>query len=93
MYLKTFLKTYLYGCFISESMKEKILVITSTFPRWVGDTTPRFVYDLSNKLADIYKIIILAPHHYNAAKRENMGKLEIRRFAYFKPERMDNAKI
>jgi len=54
----------------------------------MGDSTPRFVYDLSERLASAYKIIVLAPHHKNAKKRETMGKLEVRRFAYFKPERL-----
>lgn len=69
-------------------MKRKVLVIATTFPRWKNDTTARFVYDLSNRLASKYDIIVLAPHHKNAKKTENMGSLEVRRFAYFKPEVM-----
>jgi len=67
-------------------MEKKILVTASTFPRWQNDSTPRFVYELSERLAAKYKIIVLAPHHKNAKKKEIMGKLEIRRFMYFKPE-------
>jgi glycosyltransferase involved in cell wall biosynthesis len=67
-------------------MEKKILVIASTFPRWKGDTTPGFVYKLSERLAFDYKITVLAPHHRKAAKREVMGGLDVRRFAYFKPE-------
>ncbi len=67
-------------------MEKKILVIATTFPRWKNDATARFVYDLSEKLASVYKIIVLAPHHKGAAKIEAMGKLQVRRFAYFKPE-------
>jgi len=69
-------------------MEDKVLVITTTFPRWTEDSTPRFVYDLSDRLTGSYKVIILAPHHKKAAKKENMGKLDIRRFVYFKPESM-----
>ena len=57
-------------------MKDKVLVITSTFPRWTNDSTPRFVYDLSDRLASRYGIIVLAPHHHKAAKRGNIGKLK-----------------
>ena len=32
-------------------MKRTILVLTSTFPRWKNDTTPAFVFELSNRLA------------------------------------------
>ena len=67
-------------------MEKKILVTTTTFPRWKNDTTARFVYDLSERLASRYKVLILAPHHKNAKKKEMMGKLEVRRFVYFKPE-------
>lgn len=67
-------------------MEKKILVIATTFPRWSNDSTPRFVYDLSNRLASRFKIIVLAPHYKNIKKTENMGKLQVRRFVYFKPE-------
>src|SRR3989338_9923643 len=66
----------------------KILVMASTFPRWKNDTTPRFVYDLSERLASRCRIIVLAPHHSKAKKKEIMGKLDVRRFSYFKPEIM-----
>ena len=29
-----------------------VLVLASTFPRWKNDTTPSFVYELSNRLAN-----------------------------------------
>lgn len=67
-------------------MEKKILVTATTFPRWKNDSNPRFVYELSERLAFKYKLIVLAPHHKGAAKKENMGKLEVVRFAYFKPE-------
>lgn len=67
-------------------MKKKVLAIASTFPRWKNDTTPRFVYDLSNKLESNYDVIALAPHHKEALKKEKLGRVDVRRFAYFKPE-------
>lgn len=67
-------------------MKKKVLVMSTTFPRWKNDTTPRFVYELSKRLASNYDITVLAPHHKNAAKNEKSGRIEIRRFVYFKPE-------
>jgi L-malate glycosyltransferase len=82
------LKTYLYPSAIAIYMENKVLVIATTFPRWSGDTTPRFVYDLSDRIAFEYNITVLAPHHANAKKSERMGNLEVRRFAYFKPERL-----
>ncbi len=67
-------------------MKKKVLAIASTFPRWENDTTPMFVYDLSNKLEPNYDVIALAPHDKGALKKEKLGNVYVRRFAYFKPE-------
>ncbi len=69
-------------------MREKILVTATTFPRWQNDTTPSFVYELCEKLAAKYSITVLAPHHYGAKKKEHINNMEIRRFAYFKPEKL-----
>jgi len=70
----------------SISMKN-VLVLTTTFPRWIDDTTPSFVFKLSNLLAKKYKIIVLAPHHFKAEKRERLGDLTVHRFRYFFPEK------
>ena len=65
-------------------MKKTVLVLTSTFPRWENDTTPRFVFELSNRLANKNrKIIVLAPGAPNASKKERLGNLEVHRFQYF----------
>ncbi len=63
------------------------LVLTTTFPRWLGDTTPSFVFDLANRIAEKYKVIVLAPHHSKAKRKEKLGNLIIHRFRYFFPER------
>jgi len=62
------------------------LVLTSTFPRWKDDTTPRFVYELSNRLAEKgIKIIVMAPHADGALRQENLGHVDVHRFRYFYP--------
>ncbi len=66
---------------------KNVLVLTTTFPRWIDDTTPSFVFKLSNLLAKKYKIIVLAPHHFKAEKRERLGNLTVHRFKYFFPEK------
>lgn len=66
--------------------KKKVLVLTTTFPRWKNDTTPSFIYDLSKNLSSKYRIIVLAPHHNGAEKHEFRDNIEIIRFVYFKPE-------
>jgi L-malate glycosyltransferase len=67
---------------------KKILVTATTFPRWKNDTTARFVYDLSERLASKHQIYVLSPHHKNAKKSETIGRMFVTRFAYFWPEGM-----
>lgn len=67
----------------SPRTKKKILVLTSTFPRWKNDTNPPFVYDLSCGLADSFNIIILTPHYPGTKDTETMDKLRVYRFHYF----------
>ena len=69
-------------------MKNKILVMASTFPRYFDDSTPRFVFDLSKRLNVKFDSVVLAPHAPGILKKENMDGLDVRRFAYFKPESM-----
>ena len=71
-----------------NSYKKNILVIATTFPRWHNDSTPSFVYELSERLGKSYNISVLAPHHYGAKKNEKMGSVQVKRFAYFWPERL-----
>lgn len=62
--------------------RKKILVLTSTFPRWPGDTTPPFVQELSKRLADSFEITVLAPHYPGSPVREKRDGMDIRRFRY-----------
>ena len=64
----------------------KVLVLTTTFPRWENDTTPAFVYDLSKRLRDEeLEIVVLAPHCEGAKRFEIMDGLIVYRFPYFYP--------
>lgn len=64
----------------------KILVLTTTFPRWKDDTTPAFVYELSKRLQENGReIVVLAPHHEGAKKFEIMDGMKVYRFPYFWP--------
>ncbi len=63
----------------------RVLVSSSTFPVHLGDGTPRFVYDLAESLAEHADVIVLAPDAPDAAKRERMGTVDVRRFTYWLP--------
>ncbi len=60
----------------------KILVVTSTFSRWENDTGPRFVDNLSRRLARDNTVHVLAPHAPGAKTHELMGPLQVWRFRY-----------
>lgn len=66
---------------------KNVLVLTSTFPRWKNDSTPSFVFSLSRLLAKKYRITVLAPHAFKAAKTEKIYNINIHRFRYFFPEK------
>lgn len=66
--------------------KQRVLVLSTTFPRWFNDTYPSFVYHLSRRLGEKHDMVALAPHYPKALKQEKMGTIDVRRFSYFKPE-------
>lgn len=64
-------------------MKEKLLVLTSTFPRWKDDTIPPFVYELSKRLTSDFDVTVLAPNFPGAKNEEVMDGMKVFRFNYF----------
>lgn len=64
-------------------MKQKILVITTTFPRWENDTDPPFVYELAKRLTDDFDITVHTPNYPGAARQEFMSGINVHRFRYF----------
>lgn len=65
-----------------------LLVVTSTFPASKDDHSPRFVFDLSKRLAAEFEVTVLAPHGPGLAVRERIDGLDVRRFRYL-PERFE----
>lgn len=63
--------------------RKKILVLTSTFPRWKDDVEPPFVYELCRRLCRDFEVHVLAPHAAGAATEENMAGIRVTRFRYF----------
>ncbi len=60
----------------------KILVLTSTYSRWEGDTEPRFVDNLSRYLAHDHEVHVLAPHAPGAKRSEVLEGIPVHRFRY-----------
>ncbi|WP_448553039.1 glycosyltransferase [Thalassotalea montiporae] len=63
-------------------MPKTILVLSSTYPRWVGDNEPNFVHHLSKGLNKSYKVIALTPHFPGAKARESIDGIDVIRFKY-----------
>jgi len=63
-------------------VKLKVLVLSSTYPRWEGDTLPTFVHELSKRLVDDFCVCVLCPHAKGARSREQIDGVSIHRFRY-----------
>ena len=69
--------------------KKKLLVTASTFPRWEGDTEPRFVLDMSSALTEFYDVTVLVPAAPNAKDEEYMEGVKVKRYHYFPIHKME----
>jgi glycosyltransferase involved in cell wall biosynthesis len=69
----------------SQIDMRSILVLTSTYPRWHGDTEPAFVHFLCRRLTDKYRVIVLAPHYPGSLGKETVEGVLVYRFRYFFP--------
>jgi glycosyltransferase involved in cell wall biosynthesis len=66
----------------------RILVITSSFPRFPGDSSGVFILNLCKELQKLgIEIEVLAPHDYRCSLHEFWEGIEISRFPYFYPYR------
>ena len=62
--------------------RPKLLVSTSTLPRFAGDPEPRFVLDLSKSLTKYFDVTILAPMDSLAKSQENLEGVTVIRYHY-----------
>lgn len=63
--------------------KKKLLVTASTFPRWEGDTEPRFVLDLCKYLTEWFDVTVLVPGAPEANEKEVLEGVRVIRYHYF----------
>lgn len=62
--------------------RKKILVLTSTYPRWKNDHEPSFVHELARRQAAAFDVLVLTPHAKNSQMREVLDGVDVRRFRY-----------
>lgn len=63
--------------------KRKLLVTASTFPRWEGDSEPRFVLDLCKCMTEWFDITVLVPWAPGAKEKEILEGMKVIRYHYF----------
>tara|TARA_Y100001978_G_scaffold45625_1_gene40653 strand:- start:8667 stop:9854 length:1188 start_codon:yes stop_codon:yes gene_type:complete len=64
----------------------KVLMLTTGFPRFVGDLFGSFVSEQANALSRCgVQVAVLAPHEKGLARRESTGVIEVFRFRYAWP--------
>jgi len=61
----------------------KIVVVTSTFPRWADDSEPAFVFELSRRLSVSFDITVLVPRSPGCKAQDTMAGMRVIRFPYF----------
>ena len=67
---------------MTQANKPRLLVLASTYPRWVGDPEPAFVHALARDLVGRFDVVALVPHAAGAPVRETMDGIEVQRFRY-----------
>ena len=60
-------------------MKPKILVLSSSFPKYKGDINGNFVYELCSRLINDFEIHVLVPFYKGALKFEEIEGIKIHR--------------
>lgn len=65
------------------NQKKKLLITASTFPRWEGDTEPRFILDYAVAMNRFYDVTVLVPAAVGAKDREVLSGVNIKRYHYF----------
>lgn len=67
---------------VGHSERLRLLVLTSTYPRWAGDPEPGFVHELSRRLAETFDVRVIGPHAAGALAREKLDGVDIHRYRY-----------
>jgi len=74
---------------IITTQKQKVCILTSSFPRYEGDPVSPFLYELCRHLVKIgHEVHVVAPHYPGAPKFEKMEGINVHRFVYFWPKKL-----
>jgi glycosyltransferase involved in cell wall biosynthesis len=67
---------------LSDTKKKKLLVLSSTYPRWDDDWEPAFVHELSKRLTSDFDVTVLCPREKGSVRREIKDKVNVHRYRY-----------
>lgn len=62
--------------------RPRLLVVSSTYPRWAGDPEPGFVHELARHLTGRYEVVVLCPRSPGASSEEVLDGVRVIRFGY-----------
>lgn len=66
----------------SLNNKKNLLVIASTYPRWLGDHEPGFVHELSKRLTAEFDVTVICPHAIDSTEIEQLDNVMVYRYRY-----------
>lgn len=62
--------------------RKSVLVLSSTYPRWVDDNEPAFVHELSKRLTDRMDVTVVCPSADGARRLERLDNVKVVRYRY-----------
>ena len=62
--------------------RRRLVVLSSTYPRWPSDPEPAFVHELTRHLAGRFDVRVVAPHAAGAATAEVLDGVQVWRYRY-----------
>lgn len=74
---------------MQEQEKKRLLITASTFPRYAGDTEPRFILDLAVELQKYFEVTVLVPAAPGAEDTEVLEGIRVERYHYFPIHRLE----
>ncbi len=65
-----------------DGPKRRLLITGSTFPRWQGDTEPRFVLDFAKEMTKYFDVTVAVPAAIGAKDDEVLEGVKVHRYHY-----------
>jgi glycosyltransferase involved in cell wall biosynthesis len=66
----------------NSANKKNLLVLASTYPRWLNDHEPGFVHELAKRLTNKFNVIVICPHADGSKEHEILAGVTVLRYRY-----------